>query len=710
MAMNQTKIVIIGGGFAAAKCARTLRTKLSPNDCHILLFSKENHMVFHPLLADVAGASIHADSAAATLRQMLPGVECRTESIHRADTSAGQIEYQNDQGQIERANYDHLVIACGADSNLGVIPGMSDHAFPFKTMRDAVGLRAHIIRQMEKAEACESPERRKFYLSFVIIGGGFSGVELAGEVNDLIRGSTRFYRNFTENEVRITLVHSGNQILPEVSPTLRDFALKKMQKVGVEVLLNTKAAAATSEGVGLPDGSLIRAATVVCTIGTTPERIVERLDVRKERGRIVTDADMRVIGLQNVWAVGDCAYIPNAFNNEPSPPTAQFAEREGRQAAANIVRVLRGEPTRPFYFKPLGQLCSIGGRRAVAEMFWLRISGFLAWFLWRGIYLLKLPSWSRRIKVGLDWGWDLIFPRDLGTFRTGQTQQLAGAYYRPGDFIYRQGDPANFFYAIEEGEVEVLRSTESNQTNTPFAFLGPGDFFGDAALLQDPSYQVTTRARTVVRAKAMSRNVFSGLAGTMAPSRGILAELVKRRAQALWLHFPASKEALTKEPLCSFLEPLPSRTLKPESTLDQALAMLTANARGFLFILDEQQRLFGVLSTSDIANALVLIAAAPVDSRRDASKVQVRELAAADPVTISSDESSLLAASTMLEHGLNWLPVIVGKNDHHLQGFVQAEKITYWLLQELGKQTRVETQTIGLRNEEKVQSRTAGLT
>jgi len=708
--MNQTKIVIIGGGFAAAKCARTLRTKLSPNDCHILLFSKENHMVFHPLLADVAGASIHADSAAATLRQMLPGVECRTESIHRADTSAGQIEYQNDQGQIERANYDHLVIACGADSNLGVIPGMSDHAFPFKTMRDAVGLRAHIIRQMEKAEACESPERRKFYLSFVIIGGGFSGVELAGEVNDLIRGSTRFYRNFTENEVRITLVHSGNQILPEVSPTLRDFALKKMQKVGVEVLLNTKAAAATSEGVGLPDGSLIRAATVVCTIGTTPERIVERLDVRKERGRIVTDADMRVIGLQNVWAVGDCAYIPNAFNNEPSPPTAQFAEREGRQAAANIVRVLRGEPTRPFYFKPLGQLCSIGGRRAVAEMFGLRISGFLAWFLWRGIYLLKLPSWSRRIKVGLDWGWDLIFPRDLGTFRTGQTQQLAGAYYRPGDFIYRQGDPANFFYAIEEGEVEVLRSTESNQTNTPFAFLGPGDFFGDAALLQDPSYQVTTRARTVVRAKAMSRNVFSGLAGTMAPSRGILAELVKRRAQALWLHFPASKEALTKEPLCSFLEPLPSRTLKPESTLGQALAMLTANARGFLFILDEQQRLFGVLSTSDIANALVLIAAAPVDSRRDASKVQVRELAAADPVTISSDESSLLAASTMLEHGLNWLPVIVGKNDHHLQGFVQAEKITYWLLQELGKQTRVETQTIGLRNEEKVQSRTAGLT
>jgi len=418
--MTQTKIVIIGGGFAAAKCAITLRKKLSPDNCHILLFSKENHMVFHPLLADVAGASIHPDSAAATLRQMLPGVECRTESIHLVDTTAAQIEYQNDQGQSERTNYDHLVLACGADSNLGVIPGMSDHAFPFKTMGDAVRLRLHIIQQLEKAEASGSPERRKFYLSFVIIGGGFSGVELAGEINDLIRESTRFYRNFAEDDIKIILVHSGNQVLPEVSPSLRDFALKKMKKVGVEVLLNTKATAATPEGVGLPDGSLIRAATVVCTIGTTPERIVERLDVRKEHGRIVTDADMRVTGLQNVWAVGDCAYIPNAFNNEPCPPTAQFAERQGRQAAANIVRVLRREPTRPFYFKQLGQLCSIGGRRAVAEMFGLRISGFLAWFLWRGVYLLKLPSWSRRIKVGLDWGWDLIFPRDLGTLQMGQ--------------------------------------------------------------------------------------------------------------------------------------------------------------------------------------------------------------------------------------------------------------------------------------------------
>jgi NADH dehydrogenase len=690
--MNQTKIVIIGGGFAAAKCARTLRKELSQSDCPIVLFSKENHMVFHPLLADVAGASIHPDSAAATLRQMLPGVECRSETINRIDLSAGQIEYQNDQGQIERTNYDQLVIACGADSNLGVIPGMSDHAFPFKTIRDAIRLRAHVIQQLEKAEACSNSERRRFYLSFVIIGGGFSGVELAGEVNDLIRESTRFYRNFSERDVRVTLVHSGNQILPEVSPSLRDFALKEMERVGIEILLNTKASAATPEGVGLPDGSMIRGGTVVCTIGTTPARIVSELDVRKERGRIVTDADMRVSGLQNVWAVGDCAYITNAFDNQPSPPTGQFAEREGRQAAANIVRVLRGQPTRPFFFKQLGQLCSIGGRRAVAEMFGFRISGLIAWFLWRSVYLLKLPSWSRRIKVGLDWGWDLLFPRDLGTLRTDLSQTLTGAYYRPGDFIYRQGDPANFFYALEDGEVEALRSIDGTQASTAFASLGPGDFFGEAALLQDPSYQVSMRARTAVRVKAMSRDLFSQLAGPMALSRGILSELVRRRSNALWLHFPAAKDALSKEPLSSFLESPPSGMLKPESTLEQVLAELARNGRGFVCILDGQQGFIGGLNIADITRALVVIASTPAECRRDASKVQVRELLSPDPVTISSNDSSLLAASTMLEHGLNWIPVVVSKTDRHLEGFVRAEKLSYWMLQELGKQTLIRAQ------------------
>jgi NADH dehydrogenase len=661
---------------------------LPREECQIVVYSRENHMVFHPLLADVAGASIHPDSAAATIRQMLPGVDCSTETVESIDVPAGQIEFQNDQGQLEQTNYDHLVIACGAESNLGIIPGMSDHAFPFKTMRDAVALRSHIIDQLETAEACREPQRRQFHLSFVIIGGGFSGVELAGEVNDLIRDSTRFYRNFTESDISMTLVHNQDQILPEVSPTLRDFALKKMQRAGIKVLLKTSAAAATPEGVGLQDGSLIRAATVVCTIGTTPSPIVQHLaGVKKERGRVVTDPDMRLAGLPNVWAVGDCAYITNAFDNKPSPTTGQFAEREGRQAAENIVRVLRGEPTRPFYFKPLGQLCSIGGRRAVAEMFGFRVSGLLAWFMWRSVYLLKLPSWSRRIRVGTDWAWDILFPRDLGAFSANPSQHVSRAYYRPGDFIYRRGDPATLFYAIEQGEVELLRSADTAQAETPFAILGPGDFIGEAALRRRESYLSSMRARTVVRVVVMSRDAFSEHAGTMAPLRDIVAEAVKRRAENVWLHFPDAKNALSREPLSTFLEAVPAETLKPDSTLEQAVGLLAKSTSGCLFILDGQQSLWGVSNGTDLTLAAQMIAYKQTVTPEEIKNVKLRDFVSSEPVTVSAEASSLVAATTMLEHGLTWIPVVASKIDGHLKGFVRMDKMSFWLLQQAANQT-----------------------
>jgi NADH dehydrogenase len=681
--MDRPKIAIIGGGFAAVKCARALQNKLSRSECEIVIYSRENHMVFHPLLADVAGGSIHADSAAATIRQMLPGVECRLEAIERIDITAGQIEFQSEQGPLARTKYDQLVIACGAESNLGIIPGMSDHAFPFKTMRDAIALRFHIIQQLEKAEACTDLPRRKFHLTFVVIGGGFSGVEVAGEINDLLRESARYYSNFTENDISVTLVHSGDQILPEVSPRLRDFALGKMKRDGIKFLLNSRASAATPEGVGLQDDSMLPAATIVCTIGTVPSPIIQHLDVHKESGRLVTDSDMRVTGLQNVWAVGDCAYIINAFDNRPSPTTAQFAERQGHQAAENIVRVLRGQPTRPFYFKSQGQLCSIGGRRAVAEMLGFRFSGFLAWLMWRNVYLLKLPSWSRRFRVGCDWALGLIFPRDLGTLTTGQGKHVSTAHYRPGDFIYRKGDPANLFYAIERGEVEILQKRDGAQAETPVAVLGPGDFIGEAALLQAELYGVSTRARTAVLLVAMNRDLFSQQAGTISPLRDIIAASVKQRSKNLWLSLPAAKEVLNREPLSSFLEPVPSATLKPDSTLEQAASLLANSDHGYLLILDEQGCLWATLNGTDLMRAAQTIALQHIESDRDLTKVQLKEFVTSDPLAVSCADSSLLVAATMLENGLSFIPVITNKSDLHLKGYVRSEKISHWLLREL---------------------------
>jgi NADH:ubiquinone reductase (H+-translocating) len=683
--VKSIRVVIIGGGFAAVQFAKTLRGKLRPSDCEILLFNRENHMVFHPLLADVAGASINADAAAAPLRQMLPGVGCRTERVQRIDLAASEIEYDDGNGVLTRLHYDHLAIACGADSNLGIIPGMTEHAFAFKVMRDAIDLRQHVVRQMEQAEATGDPERRRGFLHFIIVGAGFSGVEVAGELNELVRSSTRFYRNFRKEDVVVTMVHSQDQILPEVAPKLREFARKKMEKAGITILLNTRAVAATHEGIELSDGRKLLGATIVCTIGTTASPLVQNLNVPKEKGRIRTSPEMRIEGQTNVWAVGDCALVVNAFDNKPSPTTGQFAERQGRQAALNLVRVLRGEPTKPFSFKALGQLCSIGGYSAVAEMLGMRISGFLAWFLWRGVYLFKLPTWSRRIKVALDWAWDVLFPRDLSFLNTDSTQNITHAYYLPGDYIHRQGELARTFSIIDEGEVEALKITQQNAEPQVVAVLSKGDFFGEATLMGDHPHETSVRARTVVRLTQIGSGLFSQLAGASAPLRDLLSRTLSRRSGDFWRRLPLAKSLLSDESLASLLDPLPAKGLSKETSFADAVAALNESTAGGLLILDEKQRLWGTLDRNDLYDMIARIAVIPPESRGDITRRKLSELLLGNSLYVSLDDSILVATATMLDHGISWLPVIHSKDDLRPVGYLRGERIGNRIIQKLSE-------------------------
>ena len=682
--MKPIRVVIVGGGFAAVQFAKNLRKKLGPSECEILLFSRENHMVFHPLLADVAGASINADAAAAPLRQMLPGIDCRTERVQRIDLASSEIEFEDGNGAPARMHYDHVVVACGAESNLGIIPGMIEHAFPFKVMRDAIDLRQHIVRQMEQAEASLDPERRRWHLSFIVVGAGFSGVEVAGEINELVRSSTRFYRSFRKHDVVVTLVHSQDQILPEVAPKLREFAGMKMRKAGITILLNTRAVAATHDGIEINNGQMLPGATVVCTIGTAVSPLVQRLDVPKERGRIRTAPDMRIEGHTNAWAIGDCALIVNAFDNKPSAPTGQFAERQGRQAALNLVRILKGEPTQPFRFKALGQLCSIGGYQAVVEMLGMHISGFLAWLMWRGVYLFKLPTWSRRIKVALDWSWDVLFPRDLSFLNIDSAQQLTHGYYRAGDFIHRRGEPARVFSVIEEGEVEILQAAEENQEAKVIDILGRGDFFGEGALLGNRPHETSIRARSVVRLVQVGSALFSQIAGTFAPFRELLAKTVSRRSGDLWRRLPGTKSLLEVEPLAALLDPLPSELLRKDATLAEAIKALNESPTGQLLILDEKQHLWGTLDRHDLYYIVARIALSPAETRGNAALRQLDELLAGDPVYVALGDSTLLASTMMVDHGSTWLPVVQSKDDTRPVGYLRAEKISNLLIQKLG--------------------------
>jgi len=679
------RVVIVGGGFAAVKFAKTLRNKLRGSECEILLFNRENHMVFHPLLADVAGASINADAAAAPLRQMLPGVECRTERVQRIDLPASEIEFDSASGTLARLHYDHVVIACGAESNLGIVPGMTEHALPFKVVSDAIDLRQHVVRQMENAEAASELDRRRWYLSFIIVGAGFSGAEVAGEINELVRSSTRFYRNFRKEDVTVTLVHSQDQILPEVVPKLRAFAQKRMQKAGITMLLNTRAVAATHEGIQLQDGRMLAGATVVCTIGTTISPIVERLNVAKERGRIRTVPDMRIEGQTNAWAIGDCAFIVNAFDHKPSPTTAQFAERQGRQAALNLIRILRGQPTQPFRFKALGQLCSIGGYEAVAEMLGMRFSGFPAWVMWRGVYLFKLPTWSRRIKVALDWAWDLLFPRDLSFLNTDAAQQVTHAYYRPGDFVHRRGELAQVFSIIEEGEVEILQPAEESSDGKVIAVLGKGDFFGEEALLANRPHESSIRARTVVRLAQVGSALFSQMAGSFAPLRDVLVKAVTRHTGDFWRYLPLAKPLLADETIASLMDPPPAKLLSKETTFAEAVAALTESATGHLLVLDEKQQLWATLDRDDLYRIIARIAVSSNGMRAEDTKRKLGELLYGDPIYVALDDSALVASATMLDHGLSWLVVVQGKNDLRPVGCLRGDKISNRTIEKLGR-------------------------
>jgi NADH dehydrogenase len=682
--VNPVSVVVVGGGFAAVQFAKTLRSKLRASECDILLFSRENHMVFHPLLADVAGASINPDAAAAPLRQMLRGVECRTERVQRIDLSSSEIEFDDGNGTLTRLPYDHVVVACGAESNLGIIPGMTDQAFAFKVMRDAIELRQQIVRQMECAEAATDPNLRRWHLSFIIVGAGFSGVEVAGEINELVRSSTRFYQNFRKEDVVVSLVHSQDQILPEVAPRLREFARKKMEKAGITMLLNTRAVAATHEGVELNDGRMLTGSTIVCTIGTAISPIVQALDVPKERGRIRTTPEMRIEGQTNAWAIGDCAYIINAFDNKPAAPTGQFAERQGRQAALNLVRVLQGQPTRPFRFKALGQLCSIGGYEAVAEMLGVHVSGFLAWLMWRGVYLFKLPTWSRRIKVAFDWSWDVLFPRDLGFLNTDTTEQILHAYYRPGDFIHRQGEPARVFSVIEEGQVEVLQHDPGASEPKVLAVLGKGDFFGEGALLGNRPHETSIRARSAVRLRQIGSALFSQIAGSFAPFRDLLVKTVTRSGD-FWRRLPIGKAILEGESIASFLDPLPPQLLTKETTFADAVSALNESATGNLLILDEKQRLWGTLDRGDLYQIIARIAVTSAEARGDISRLKLSDLLVPNSIFIALEDSALVASATMLDHGISWLPVVKSKDDPRPVGFLRGEKISKRMLERIGQ-------------------------
>jgi NADH dehydrogenase len=507
---GKKRIVVLGGGFAGVYACAELE-KLQRDDYEIVLVNKENHFVFQPLLPEVISGQIGLVDVVSPIRRLLPKTELHVREVESIDLEQRTITTSTGfHPHPHVLRYDHLVFALGAVTDFRGLRGLPEHAFPFKNLSDALNLRNHVIRALEEAaiEQHDHPLRRRL-LTFVVAGGGFSGVEVCAELNDFVREVAAHYRGIDPKEIRVVLVHSQDRILPEMNEKLATFAQTILRKRGVELLLNARLKAATGEAAILADGVVIETKTLVSTVPASPHPLVEAVALPKTKnGRIEVDATLAVKGSDHLWALGDCAVVP-APDGGFAPPTAQHATRQAATVAQNIVARMRGGALKPFAFKGLGKMGSLGHRSAVAEVFGVPISGFLAWFLWRTIYLMKVPGWGRRIKIAASWTLDLFLPAELVQLKLGSSVGVTQEHFEPGQEIFHQGDVGDRVYIILSGKADVHKDERKVAT------LGRGDYFGEMALLHQATRNATVRCTEPMDVLALPKREFSVLSANL---------------------------------------------------------------------------------------------------------------------------------------------------------------------------------------------------
>jgi len=417
-------IVILGGGFAGMAVARRLERRLRPDEAEIVVLSRENYTLFTPMLPEVTSGELEVRHVVTPIREQLQRSRFVLADVDEIDVEASAVRYHHVlTGTSVVQPFDHLVLALGASTSTFGLPGIAEHTWALKTLDDADALRNHLVWLLELADTIGDEARRKRLLTIVVVGGGFTGVETAGEIVELFRSVLRFYKRLRPKQVKMILVEAGPTLLAGLPAKMGEYSRRILERRGVEVITSDGVTGADSGRLNLQSGRRIETETIIWSAGVQPSRTVARAALPKtKRGAVETRSDMRVAGIAGVWALGDCASIPDGEGGV-YPATAQHAIREGPCLADNIVAVLRGKPTKPFRYSSLGMMAALGGRKAVAQLPGNRvITGFIAWFLWRTYYLLRLPGLDRKIRVAFDWTLELLFPRDTAELRLGERQ------------------------------------------------------------------------------------------------------------------------------------------------------------------------------------------------------------------------------------------------------------------------------------------------
>jgi NADH:ubiquinone reductase (H+-translocating) len=414
---SRKRILILGAGFVGVAVAMELERKLARDRVEIRLINRDNFFLFTPMLHEVAASDLDLTTIVNPVRKLLRKVQFFAGEVERIDISQKQVVVSHGFDHHRHAfDFDYLVIGLGSVTNRYGIPGLEDYALTMKTLADAVRLRNHLIAHLEEADTECCKEKRPL-LTFVVAGGGFAGVETVAGINDFVRGALRSYANLSEEMLRVVLVHSGPVILPELGEALGNYTQRKLSDRKVEILLNNRVTDFSGRTVRLSDGTAIPTNTLVWTAGTSPNQLLETVPCAKNHGRLLVTEFLEVDQWPGVWALGDCAAVPDTRTGGFHPPTAQHGLRQAKLVAHNIVAAIRGTQKRPFSYATFAQLAAIGRRTGVARILGINFSGFPAWWLWRTIYLSKLPRLEKKLRVAFDWTLDLIFAKDLVQFQ-----------------------------------------------------------------------------------------------------------------------------------------------------------------------------------------------------------------------------------------------------------------------------------------------------
>jgi NADH dehydrogenase len=417
---KKTRILILGGGFAGLHAAIHLDDTLARDpEVEITLVNRDNFFLFTPMLHEVAASDLDLTNIVNPIRKLLKRINFFAGEVEAIDLKRKTVTVSHGfDHHHHNIPYDHVVIGLGSITNFFNLPGLEKRALTMKSLGDAIHLRNRLIAHLEEADTECCADVRRPLLTFVVAGGGFAGVETVAGINDFVREAVRFYSNLRADMLRVVLVHPGNVILPELGEELGRYTEMKLAERGVEIQVNTRVTGVTENAVQLSRGEEIESKALIWTAGTSPNPVLDSLPCVKERGRLKVDEMLRVPGHEGVWALGDCAVVPDRKSGQFHPPTAQHALREGKTLAKNLIATARGGTLKPFSFSTIGQLAAIGRRTGVANILGINFSGFIAWWMWRTIYLSKLPRFEKKLRVALDWTLDLLFTKDLVQFQT----------------------------------------------------------------------------------------------------------------------------------------------------------------------------------------------------------------------------------------------------------------------------------------------------